>query len=47
MGTTFTNVPLSSSHCEDVDNGLDNTCEVIKQETDLFSTAETDYIIYD
>ena len=32
--------------CDDVDNGLDNTCEVIK-ETVLFSTPETDYIIYD
>ena len=34
-------------HCDDVDNGLDNTCEVIRQETVLFSTPETDYIIYD
>ena len=33
--------------CDDVDNGLDNTCEVIRQETVLFSTPETDYIIYD
>ena len=33
--------------CNDVDNGLDNTCEVIRQETVLFSTPETDYIIYD
>ena len=30
-----------------MDNGLDNTCEVIRQETVLFSTPETDYIIYD
>ena len=35
-----------------MDNGLDNTCEVIRQETGsiasvLFSTPETDYIIYD
>ena len=35
------------SNCDDVDNGLDNTCEVIRQETVLFSTPETDYIIYD
>ena len=35
------------SSCDDVDNGLDNTCEVIRQETVLFSTPETDYIIYD
>ena len=35
------------SGCDDVDNGLDNTCEVIRQETVLFSTPETDYIIYD
>ena len=34
-------------HCDDVDNGLDNTCEVIRQETVIFSTPETDYIIYD
>ena len=34
-------------YCDDVDNGLDNTCEVIRQETVLFSTPETDYIIYD
>ena len=34
-------------HCDDVDTGLDNTCEVIRQETVLFSTPETDYIIYD
>ena len=34
-------------HCDDVDNGFDNTCEVIRQETVLFSTPETDYIIYD
>ena len=33
--------------CDDVDNGLNNTCEVIRQETVLFSTPETDYIIYD
>ena len=33
--------------CDDVDNGLDNSCEVIRQETVLFSTPETDYIIYD
>ena len=33
--------------CDDVDNGLDNTCEVIRQETVIFSTPETDYIIYD
>ena len=33
--------------CDDVDNGLDNTCEVIRQETVVFSTPETDYIIYD
>ena len=33
--------------CDDVDNGLDNTCEVIRQETVLVSTPETDYIIYD
>ena len=33
--------------CDDVDNGLDNTCEVIRQETVLFSSPETDYIIYD
>ena len=33
--------------CDDVDNGLDNTCEVIRQETVLFSTPETDYVIYD
>ena len=33
--------------CDDVDNMLDNTCEVIRQETVLFSTPETDYIIYD
>ena len=33
--------------CDDVDNGLYNTCEVIRQETVLFSTPETDYIIYD
>ena len=33
--------------CDDVDNGFDNTCEVIRQETVLFSTPETDYIIYD
>ena len=33
--------------CDDVDNRLDNTCEVIRQETVLFSTPETDYIIYD
>ena len=33
--------------CDDVDNGLDHTCEVIRQETVLFSTPETDYIIYD
>ena len=32
--------------CDDVDNRLDNTCEVIRQETVLFSTPETDYIIY-
>ncbi len=32
--------------CDDVDNGLDNTCEVIRQETVVFSTPETDYIIY-
>ena len=32
--------------CDDVDNGLDNTCEAIRQETVLFSTPETDYIIY-
>ena len=31
--------------CDDVDNGLDNTCEVIRQETVLFSTPETDYIM--
>ena len=37
----------SSNHCDDVDNMLDNTCEVIRQETVLFSTPETDYIIYD
>ena len=37
----------SLRHCDDVDNGLDNTCEVIRQETVLFSTPETDYIIYD
>ena len=30
-----------------MDNRLDNTCEVIRQETVLFSTPETDYIIYD
>ena len=30
-----------------MDNGLDNTCEVIIQETVLFSTPGTDYIIYD
>ena len=35
------------NRCDDVDNGLDNTCEVIRQETVLFSTPETDYIIYD
>ncbi len=35
------------SICDDVDNGLDNTCEDIRQETVLFSTPETDYIIYD
>ena len=34
-------------YCDDVDNRLDNTCEVIRQETVLFSTPETDYIIYD
>ena len=33
--------------CDDVDNGFDNTCEVIIQETVLFSTPETDYIIHD
>ena len=33
--------------CDDGDNWLDNTCEVIRQETVLFSTPETDYIIYD
>ena len=33
--------------CDDVDNMLDNTCEVIRQETVLLSTPETDYIIYD
>ena len=33
--------------CDDVDNMLGNTCEVIRQETVLFSTPETDYIIYD
>ena len=38
--------------CDDVDTGLDNTCEVIIQETGsitsvLFSTPETGYIIYD
>ena len=32
--------------CDDVDNGLDNTFEVIRQETVIFSTPETDYIIY-
>ena len=26
--------------CDDVDNGLDNTCEVIRQETVVFSTPE-------
>ena len=26
---------------------MDNTCEVIRQETVLFSTPETYYIIYD
>ena len=35
------------TYCDDVDNMLDNTCEVIRQETVLFSTPETDYIIYD
>ena len=35
------------TQCDDVDNMLDNTCEVIRQETVLFSTPETDYIIYD
>ena len=39
-------IPLNRD-CDDVDNGLDNTCEVIRQETVLFSTPETDYIIYD
>ena len=34
-----------STACDDVDNGLDNTCEVIRQETVVFSTPETDYII--
>ena len=38
---------LLKCDCDDVDNGLDNTCEVIRQETVLFSTPETDYIIYD
>ena len=38
---------LEKGVCDDVDNGLDNTCEVIRQETVLFSTPETDYIIYD
>ena len=37
----------ATNHCDDVDNGLYNTCEVIRQETVLFSTPETDYIIYD
>ena len=38
---------LETCHCDDVDNGLDNTCEVKRQETVLFSTPVTDYIIYD
>ena len=42
-----TAVQTSSEECDDVDNMLDNTCEVIRQETVLFSTPETDYIIYD
>ena len=42
--TSFVN---NINHCADVDNGLDNTCEVIRQETVLFSTPEIDYIIYD
>ena len=54
-GTTPINVYLDLSksfdtldnNCDDVDNRLDNTCEVIRQETVLFSTPETDYIIYD
>ena len=37
----------NADDCDDVDNMLDNTCEVIRQETVLFSTPETDYIIYD
>ena len=43
----LTCVILRGDSCDDVDNGLDNTCEVIRQETVLFSTPETDYIIYD
>ncbi len=39
--------PTTMRYCEDVDSGLDNTCEVIRQETVVFSTPETDYIIYD
>ena len=38
---------VAKCFCDDVDNGLYNTGEVIRQETVLFSTPETDYIIYD
>ena len=38
---------LVRAYCDDVDNWLDKSCEVIRQETVLFSTPETDYIIYD
>ena len=48
-GHNFTLVKKQSrlDSCDDVDNGLDNTCEVIIQETVLFSTPETDNILYD
>ena len=40
-------VAIEAPPCDDVDNMLDNTCEVLRQQTALFSTPETDYIIYD
>ena len=45
--TDYIKFQSDKGNCDDVDNGLDNTCEVIRQETVLFSTPETDYIIYD